>query len=68
MAEILLLARIHESAPLSRFWFGSPCKYVRTIDLVVHVLFPRLIADRFPLLATYLRTTSPRWGRTWRHW
>jgi hypothetical protein len=68
MNQVLELARLHESEPRSRYFFGSPCKYVRTIDLAVHVLFPKLIENRMPILATYLRTTSPRWGRTWRHW
>lgn len=59
-----LLAR--EGKPTSRYRFGSPCRFVRTIDLIVHVIAPEFISDRFPVLACYLRTTSPRWGRSWR--
>ncbi len=59
-----LLAR--ESKPVSRFRFGSPCRFVRTIDIIVHVILPELIADEMPVMACYLRSTSPRWGRAWR--
>ncbi len=58
----------YEERPRSRYWFGSPCRFVRSIDLAVHVLLPEVVAYRFPLLSCYLRTTSPRWGRAWRHW
>jgi hypothetical protein len=68
MNNLLARARKHESLPRSRYFFGSPCKYIRTIDLAVHVVLPRLIQDYLPIFALYLRTTSPRWGRTWRHW
>ena len=59
-----LLAR--EGRPMSRYRFGSPCRFVRTIDLLVHVVMPELIADDLPIVACYLRSTSPRWGRAWR--
>lgn len=59
-----LLAR--EGRPVSRFRLGSPCRFVRTIDIVVHVILPELIADDMPVMACYLRSTSPRWGRAWR--
>lgn len=62
------LARVHELPPVSRWRFGSPCRFVRSIDLLVHVLIPELIAHRAPRMADYLRSTSPRWGRTWRSW
>lgn len=57
-----------ETVPTSRFWFGSPCRFVRSIDLAVHVWLPAAIEERFPELAVYLRTTSPRWGAQWRDW
>ena len=59
---------VYEGRPESRFWFGSPCRFVRSIDLSVHVLLPELLACRLPVLACYLRSTSPRWGRAWRRW
>jgi hypothetical protein len=57
-----------EQPPVSRFRFGSPCAFVRSVDVLVHVVLPEMIADRFPFHATYLRSTSPRWGRAWRNW
>jgi len=62
-----LMAR-HEAAPVSRFWFGSPCQFVRCIDALVHVYLPQAIVEQYPELARYLRSTSPRWGRAWREW
>lgn len=62
------LARHYESEPVSRWRFGSPCRFVRAIDLAVHVLIPEVIHPRAPRIANYLRRTSPRWGRTWRSW
>ena len=62
------MARIHEQAPTSRYWFGSPCRFVRVIDFAVHVWLPAAISERHPYVAAYLRTTSPRWGRAWRGW
>ncbi len=58
----------YEDTPRSRFRFGSPCRFVRAIDLAVHVLLPEVLLNRLPVLACYLRTTSPRWGRAWRTW
>ena len=58
----------NEMEPSSRFWFGSPCRFVRTLDLLVHVYLPSAIEAKYPELATYLRSTSPRWGRRWREW
>ena len=53
--------RIHEKPATSRYWFGSPCRYLRTIDAVVHVWLPAATEERHPQLAAYLRRTSPRW-------
>jgi hypothetical protein len=58
----------HESEPLSRFRFGSPCAFVRDIDMAVHVWLPAMLAEKYPELAAYLRSSSPRWGRSWREW
>ena len=52
----------------SRFRWGSPCRFVRTIDIVCHIVVPELIEDVLPRVARYLRSTSPRWGRSWREW
>jgi len=57
-----------ETKPCSRFWFGSPCKFIRRLDLLVHVYLPSSIEEKYPELAFYLRSTSPRWGRNWRNW
>jgi len=62
------LASEYELSPISRTRFGSPCRFVRTIDLFFHVALPEIIHYKMPRLADYLRSTSPRWGRTWRHW
>jgi len=61
-------AHKHEREAASRFWFGSPCRFVREIDMVVHLVLPAMLMERHPLWAAYLRSTSPRWGRAWRHW
>lgn len=66
--ETLIKASQHEDTPVSRYAWGSPCRFIRTIDVTVHVVLPAMIADTYPAWATYLRTTSPRWGRSWRHW
>lgn len=58
----------HEEIPVSRYWWGSPCRFVRSIDMMVHVVLPEMLAERHPVWACYLRTTSPRWGRAWRVW
>lgn len=60
--------RTHESEPTSRFWFGSPCLFVRNIDALVHVYLPDALVERHPMWACYLRSTSPRWGKAWRNW
>ena len=59
---------IHESAPMSRYRVGSPCRFIRRLDLFVHVVVPEMVVERHPLWACYLRTTSPRWGKAWRGW
>lgn len=58
----------HESAPMSRYRVGSPCRFIRRLDLFVHVVVPEMVVERHPLWACYLRTTSPRWGKAWRGW
>lgn len=68
LRETILRATEHEQEPVSRFMWGSPCRFIRSIDIMVHVLLPAMLEDGHPTWATYLRTTSPRWGRTWRHW
>ena len=68
LAEVLRSAGQAEREPRSRFRFGSPCKLVRTIDMLVHLVIPELLEDRFPRISGYLRRTSPRWGRSWRRW
>lgn len=64
------LRKLHkvELAPESRFWFGSPCRLVRSLDVFVHVVLSEWIEDLMPRVAVYLRRTSPRWGRSWRSW
>jgi len=52
----------------SRFRVGSPCRFVRGIDVFVHIFIPEIIENIAPRLARYLRRTSPRWGRSWREW
>jgi hypothetical protein len=52
-----------ESQPVSRFALGSPCRFVRAIDVTVHVVLPGMLAHRFPRTAQRLADTSPRWGR-----
>jgi hypothetical protein len=68
LAELRKFMRDAENAPTSRFWFGSPCRFVRSLDAAVHVWLPAAIGERFPLLACALRSTSPRWGHAWRSW
>lgn len=68
LREIFRGLRDVELTPESRFWFDSPCRCVRYLDVVVYIVLPELIEDRMPRLSRYLRRTSPRWGRSWRHW
>lgn len=68
LRETLVRLRATETAVMSRFWFGSPCRFVRQVDVLTHIVVPELLEDRLPRLAKYLRRTSPRWGRSWRNW
>lgn len=68
LRETLRLLSAVERPVLSRFWFGSPCRFVRQVDVLTHIVVPELLEDRLPRLAKYLRRTSPRWGRSWRNW
>lgn len=68
LRQTLRLARRVERVPVSRFRFGSPCRYVRAIDIIIHLVLPEILEDTFPRLTTSLRSTSPRWGRSWRSW
>lgn len=66
--ETLRLAAKFEGRPVSRTRLGSPCRLIRSIDMLVHLVIPELIEDALPRVARYLRRTSPRWGRSWRSW
>ena len=44
-----------EERPISRFWFGSPCRLIRRLDVLIHVYLPNAIEQGYPELATYLR-------------
>lgn len=68
LRETLRVLAAAERAPRSRFRFGSPCRFVRAIDVAVHIVLPELLERPCPRLTAYLRSTSPRWGRSWRHW
>lgn len=68
LRETLSALRTAEREPVSRFAIGSPCLFVRSLDVLVHVIVPEVLEDVTPALVRYLRTTSPRWGRSWRHW
>lgn len=57
-----------EKEARSRFRWGSPCRFVRTIDILVHIVLPEFLENKLPRIAGYLRLTSPRWGRSWREW
>jgi len=68
LRETLALLRQTEKPALSRFFFGSPCRFVRKLDILVHVVVAELLEDVMPKISAYLRKTSPRWGRSWRSW
>ena len=68
LALTLATAKATEQPPVSRFRLGSPCRFIRTLDLVVHIFIPMALRPYAPRLALYLRSTSPRWGRSWRNW
>jgi hypothetical protein len=52
----------------SRFRWGSPCRFIRTVDILTHIVLPELLERTAPRVTRYLRSTSPRWGRSWREW
>ena len=56
------LSRRTERRPISRTPLGSPCRFVRTIDFVVHRYLPAALTERFPRTAAWLAEHSPRWG------
>jgi len=68
LRETFLKLTYFELTPESRFWFGSPCRFVRYADVLVHIVLPEWIENLMPRFALYLRRTSPRWGRSWRSW
>jgi len=68
LRETLALLRQTEKPASSRFFFGSPCRFVRKLDILVHVVLAELLEDVSPKICNYLRKTSPRWGRSWRNW
>ena len=68
LRETLRRLRNVELTPESRFWFGSPCRFVRLIDIFIHIVLAEWVEDLMPRFAFYLRRTSPRWGRSWRSW
>lgn len=68
LRETLAMLREVEGSPISRFVFGSPCRFIRRLDILVHIVLPEIVEYRHPEMARYLRATSPRWGRSWRHW
>jgi hypothetical protein len=68
LVETFRRLRHVELTPESRFWFGSPCRFIRYLDISVHIVIPELIENSLPRLSKYLRRTSPRWGRSWRNW
>ena len=68
LVETLRRLRRVELTPESRFWFGSPCRCIRNLDVLVHIALPEALEDLMPRFSRYLRRTSPRWGRSWRSW
>lgn len=68
LRQTLQMLRTVETPAVSRFWFGSPCRIVRQLDVLAHIVLPELLERRLPRSANYLRRTSPRWGRSWRGW
>jgi len=68
LLETLRAVKQLNVTPVSRMRIGSPCKFIRKLDLLIHIIIPELIEGRAQRLARYLRRTSPRWGRSWRGW
>lgn len=63
-------------APESRFFFGSPCRFVPRCDFTFHVALPAVLrsGDTSQLslwdqarvwLSLRLNSTSPRWKGVW---
>lgn len=52
-----------ESEPHSRWAVGSPCRWLRPLDFLIHRVLPAMTQERFPRIAGFLARTSPRWGR-----
>lgn len=65
LPDTLRVMRAAERNPVSRFRIGSPCRALRTLDVTIHLVLPELIEDKYPSVASRLRRTSPRWGRSW---
>lgn len=68
LAHVRRFVAHREQAPVSRYKIGSPCRLIRSLDVLVHVVLPEMLYERHPVWACYLRSTSPRWGRSWRSW
>lgn len=68
LRETLSVLGETEREAVSRYRIGSPCRFVRSIDVLVHIVLPEAVEAVLPSLARYLRSTSPRWGRSWREW
>ena len=47
---------------------GSIMANIKESDLLNHIVIPELIENHMPRLSRRLRQSSPRWGRSWRHW
>lgn len=68
LRETLHALRTVDVPAISRLRIGSPCKFIRKLDLLVHIVIPELIESALPNISRYLRKTSPRWGQHWRKW
>lgn len=68
LRETLIALPFVQQERVSRYWFKSPCYFVRTVDVAIHIALPELIEDVAPKSAKWLREESPRWGRSWRAW
>lgn len=62
LLETMRIIRHTDFIPTSRLRVGSPCKFIRKLDLLTHIIVPELIESFLPKTARYLRKTSPRWG------
>ena len=68
LRQTLAVLAYWEAAPQSRFRVGSPCRFIRSVDIAVHIVLPEVLEGFVPGVSRYLRSTSPRWGRSWREW